>query len=212
MEIARPLVAFLSFFRTLHRILVHRYLKCPSLSPNTTLSSVSASPDSGLLTCDTFHNPMARTDRQIWQQILVMKARKESGVAYPNLYATDAEAKADPKKHVSGQEYTGGRGPDAQRFNCVQRANQNSLENVTFVLPLSLFFGMSMVSVAQMSKLPRRGGGGAGGSYRTTAMWSKIELTIRSFPPQVGDRLHPHLHCRPNWIHCAYIVNIASFF
>ncbi|KAK1926236.1 hypothetical protein DB88DRAFT_155646 [Papiliotrema laurentii] len=63
----------------------------------------------------------------IWQQILVMKARKESGVAYPNLYATDAEAKADPKKH---------------RFNCVQRANQNSLENVTFVLPLSLFFGL----------------------------------------------------------------------
>lgn len=38
---------------------------------------------------------------QAYQFGLVAAARKTSGVNYPNMYATDAEAKADRKKHVS---------------------------------------------------------------------------------------------------------------
>ncbi|AAW46172.1 hypothetical protein CNBK1400 [Cryptococcus deneoformans B-3501A] len=62
-----------------------------------------------------------------WQQILVMKARKESGVKYPTLYVPEAEAAADAKK---------------MKFNCCQRAHANTLENIPYVLA---FFGFLSV-------------------------------------------------------------------
>ncbi|CAO1623208.1 unnamed protein product [Jaminaea pallidilutea] len=49
------------------------------------------------------------------QIILVNKARKASGIPYPQLYADKAEAKASNKAH---------------KFNCVQRAHQNTLESL----------------------------------------------------------------------------------
>ncbi|ORY25156.1 hypothetical protein BCR39DRAFT_544780 [Naematelia encephala] len=64
-----------------------------------------------------------------WQQHLVVRARKTAGVRYPTLYATDAEAAADPKK---------------QMYNCTQRANANTLESIPFILAeygfLSIFY------------------------------------------------------------------------
>lgn len=45
------------------------------------------------------------------QTLLVVKARRNAKVAYPQLYAENAEAAADPLKH---------------KFNCVQRAHQVS--------------------------------------------------------------------------------------
>lgn len=38
---------------------------------------------------------------QTYQQILVSKARKESGIKYPTLYAPEAEAAVDARKMVS---------------------------------------------------------------------------------------------------------------
>jgi hypothetical protein len=43
------------------------------------------------------------SELQMYQIINTSKHRKASGVEYPNAYAGDAEAKADPKKMVLGQ-------------------------------------------------------------------------------------------------------------
>ncbi|KAK4685300.1 hypothetical protein P7C73_g4857, partial [Tremellales sp. Uapishka_1] len=61
-----------------------------------------------------------------WQFIRVGGARKAAKVDYPNLYASDAEAKADPKKMV---------------FNCHQRAHANTLESIPYILAMLLFLG-----------------------------------------------------------------------
>lgn len=54
----------------------------------------------------------------------VMKARKKFGVKYPNLYAN--------KDNCASEDFI-------QRFNCVQRAHQNCLENLpTFYTLLTL--------------------------------------------------------------------------
>jgi hypothetical protein len=49
-------------------------------------------------------------------------------VSYPTLYVSEADAKADAKK---------------MKYQCTQRANQNTLESVPFVLSLLLFLGES---------------------------------------------------------------------
>ncbi|KAH9081548.1 hypothetical protein EDB83DRAFT_555043 [Lactarius deliciosus] len=50
-----------------------------------------------------------------WQMTLVVQARERAGIHYPQLYAEKAEQMASM---------------DAMLFNCVQRAHQNTLENV----------------------------------------------------------------------------------
>jgi hypothetical protein len=50
-------------------------------------------------------------------------------VKYPNLYASDAEAQADPAKKV---------------FNCVQRSHANTLEFVPYVLSLFGYLSESL--------------------------------------------------------------------
>ncbi|KAI9428905.1 hypothetical protein H4582DRAFT_837378 [Lactarius indigo] len=50
-----------------------------------------------------------------WQMTLVVQAREKAGIKYPQLYAEKAEQEASE---------------DARIFNCVQRAHQNTLENV----------------------------------------------------------------------------------
>ncbi|OCF34974.1 hypothetical protein I317_04428 [Kwoniella heveanensis CBS 569] len=56
-----------------------------------------------------------------WQSSTAMKYRKAAGIKYPTLYATEAEANADPKVY---------------KFNCAQRAHGNTLENIPYVLAL----------------------------------------------------------------------------
>mmetsp|Transcript_3461 Transcript_3461/g.12481 ORF Transcript_3461/g.12481 Transcript_3461/m.12481 type:complete len:145 (+) Transcript_3461:134-568(+) len=55
---------------------------------------------------------------------LVMSARDKYGVKYPNLYASKAETK------------------EAEKFNCVQRGHQNTLENVPMFLAFALLGGL----------------------------------------------------------------------
>ncbi|TRM65915.1 hypothetical protein BD626DRAFT_486216 [Schizophyllum amplum] len=52
---------------------------------------------------------------QIGQAVLVMSARKTAGIAYPRLYAEKAEEEASFL---------------ARKFNCTQRAHQNTLEQL----------------------------------------------------------------------------------
>mmetsp|Transcript_32501 Transcript_32501/g.45073 ORF Transcript_32501/g.45073 Transcript_32501/m.45073 type:complete len:145 (-) Transcript_32501:139-573(-) len=59
-----------------------------------------------------------------WKGISVGMARKKYGVKYPNMYADKKENK------------------DADAFNCVQRAHQNSLENYPQFLMLLFLAGM----------------------------------------------------------------------
>jgi len=56
-----------------------------------------------------------------WQGIYVSRHRKAANIAYPQLYAEKAEAEASA---------------EAFKFNCAQRAHQNTLEN----FPQTLFF------------------------------------------------------------------------
>jgi glutathione S-transferase len=55
-----------------------------------------------------------------------VRARNAAGVKYPALYASEAEAAADPKKHV---------------FNCAQRAHAVTLEMLPGTLSLFGFLG-----------------------------------------------------------------------
>ncbi|KAF8507644.1 membrane-associated proteins in eicosanoid and glutathione metabolism [Hysterangium stoloniferum] len=57
----------------------------------------------------------------LWQGINVSRHRKAAKIAYPQLYAEKSEAAASVEAH---------------KFNCAQRAHQNTLEN----LPQILFF------------------------------------------------------------------------
>ena len=49
---------------------------------------------------ETFEWGWQFTIKQLWQLSRVHKIRTETGVRYPTLYVTEAEAKADPKKQV----------------------------------------------------------------------------------------------------------------
>ncbi|PWN29255.1 membrane-associated proteins in eicosanoid and glutathione metabolism [Jaminaea rosea] len=63
----------------------------------------------------------------IFQSLLVSKARKASGVKYPQMYADEKEAKVDAKKN---------------KFNCCQRAHQNTLETLPLFLLTLLISGL----------------------------------------------------------------------
>ncbi|KAL7418927.1 hypothetical protein Q5752_006611 [Cryptotrichosporon argae] len=63
----------------------------------------------------------------VFQMMKVSSARKVADVKYPNLYASDAEAAADPKKFA---------------FNCAQRAHQNTLENAPWLLASFLYLSL----------------------------------------------------------------------
>ncbi|OCH96439.1 membrane-associated proteins in eicosanoid and glutathione metabolism [Obba rivulosa] len=62
-----------------------------------------------------------------WQMIKVGRARKAANIPYPQVYADKAEAAASPQ---------------AQVFNCAQRAHQNTLENLPTVLFSTLILGL----------------------------------------------------------------------
>ncbi|KAK8845416.1 hypothetical protein IAR55_006129 [Kwoniella newhampshirensis] len=71
-----------------------------------------------------------------YQQTLVMRLRKEAGVAYPAAYATEADAAKDFKK---------------MKFNCAQRAHYNTLENIPYVLALFAFLSIFYPKIASVS-------------------------------------------------------------
>jgi glutathione S-transferase len=59
----------------------------------------------------------------LWQTSIVGGARKRAGIKYPQAYAEKAEAAASKEAFV---------------FNCAQRAHQNTLEAIPFVLITTL--------------------------------------------------------------------------
>ncbi|KAI0308310.1 hypothetical protein B0F90DRAFT_1813589 [Multifurca ochricompacta] len=58
-----------------------------------------------------------------WQALAVGKARRKAGVTYPRPYADKAEQEASN---------------DALIFNCLQRAHQNTLENIPVIVITTL--------------------------------------------------------------------------
>lgn len=64
----------------------------------------------------------------LWQGMLVGRARKRAGIAYPQLYAEQAECKENPA---------------ALKFNCTQRAHQNTLEFLPIVVLGTLITGLN---------------------------------------------------------------------
>ncbi|ETW87083.1 MAPEG family [Heterobasidion irregulare TC 32-1] len=68
-----------------------------------------------------------------WQSIVVSKARKSAKIEYPRLYAEKAEQDASI---------------DALKFNCAQRAHQNTLENMPIILTTSLVTALSYPKLA----------------------------------------------------------------
>jgi len=64
---------------------------------------------------------------------VVGKYRKRAGIKYPQMYADNADAEARP---------------DANRFNCAQRAHQNTLENIPMVWATTLIVGLKMPILA----------------------------------------------------------------
>ncbi|KAF8745069.1 hypothetical protein AX14_010543 [Amanita brunnescens Koide BX004] len=62
----------------------------------------------------------------VYQFFLVARFRKRAGIQYPQLYAEKKEAEASP---------------DAMKFNCAQRAHQNTLENLPIIAITSLVAG-----------------------------------------------------------------------
>ncbi|KAG6805879.1 hypothetical protein H0H92_013632 [Tricholoma furcatifolium] len=63
----------------------------------------------------------------VGQSAIVGKWRKRSGIAYPQLYAEKAEAAASQ---------------DAFKFNCAQRAHQNTLENLPVIYTTTILTGL----------------------------------------------------------------------
>ncbi|KAJ8586543.1 membrane-associated proteins in eicosanoid and glutathione metabolism, partial [Rhizopogon salebrosus TDB-379] len=63
----------------------------------------------------------------MWQTFLVGRYRKRSGISYPQMYAEKAE--------VEGSEA-------ALRFNCMQRAHQNTLESIPLVFISTVVAGL----------------------------------------------------------------------
>jgi len=63
----------------------------------------------------------------IAQGVIVSRYRKRAGIKYPQMYAEKAEAEASK---------------DALKFNCAQRAHQNTLENIPLVLVSTIITGL----------------------------------------------------------------------
>jgi glutathione S-transferase len=79
-----------------------------------------------------------------WMSMMVGKARKAAGVDYPNMYAY-AGAEHVYKKAAAEKEPLAGAAMSqvvADRYNSVQRAHQNTVENQPLFLTLLLFSGM----------------------------------------------------------------------
>ncbi|KAF7366488.1 hypothetical protein MSAN_00906000 [Mycena sanguinolenta] len=68
-----------------------------------------------------------------WQGIKVSGARKEANIAYPRLYAEKAEMEASPA---------------ALKFNCVQRAHANTLENIASIYAMTFLTALTSPPVA----------------------------------------------------------------
>ncbi|KJA25141.1 hypothetical protein HYPSUDRAFT_135445 [Hypholoma sublateritium FD-334 SS-4] len=68
-----------------------------------------------------------------FQSTLVSKYRKSAGIAYPQVYADKAQVEASK---------------DAIRFNCAQRAHQNTLENLPIVYVTTLLTGLKFPVIA----------------------------------------------------------------
>ncbi|PWN37648.1 membrane-associated proteins in eicosanoid and glutathione metabolism [Meira miltonrushii] len=73
-----------------------------------------------------------------WQSMLVSGARKAAKIQYPQVYATKEEESANPS---------------ARKFNCAQRAHQNTMENVPQVYASLLIAGVQHPRVAAISGL-----------------------------------------------------------
>ncbi|KAM5532236.1 hypothetical protein V8D89_014075 [Ganoderma adspersum] len=69
----------------------------------------------------------------LWQTFRVGRARKAANVDYPQVYAEKAEAAANQA---------------ALKFNCVQRAHQNTLESIPMILTGTLITGLKYPVVA----------------------------------------------------------------
>eukprot|EP00923_Selenidium_pygospionis_P025834 GHVN01045724.1.p1 GENE.GHVN01045724.1~~GHVN01045724.1.p1 ORF type:complete len:166 (-),score=20.12 GHVN01045724.1:218-715(-) len=63
----------------------------------------------------------------MWMSVMVGKARKRFGVMYPEMYAVKGVTAA---KDSNGQSIALLSDDDCDRFNCYQRAHQNTLENI----------------------------------------------------------------------------------
>ncbi|KAJ7093955.1 hypothetical protein B0H15DRAFT_799000 [Mycena belliarum] len=61
------------------------------------------------------------------QVLTVSRFRARAGIKYPNLYADKAEVAASPTAH---------------RFNCMQRAHQNTIENIAMIYMTSTVLGL----------------------------------------------------------------------
>ncbi|KAF8208383.1 hypothetical protein K438DRAFT_1813910 [Mycena galopus ATCC 62051] len=68
-----------------------------------------------------------------WQTIKVSGHRKRAGVEYPRLYAEQAEIAASS---------------DAMKFNCVQRAHANTLENIPQIYLMTTLIAVKAPVVA----------------------------------------------------------------
>ncbi|KAF8578438.1 membrane-associated proteins in eicosanoid and glutathione metabolism [Ramaria rubella] len=69
----------------------------------------------------------------LWQSHLVGRHRRAAGISYPQAYAEKAEVKASK---------------EALKFNCAQRAHQNTLETLPITLFFLLFSGLTYPTVA----------------------------------------------------------------
>ncbi|KAJ7093957.1 hypothetical protein B0H15DRAFT_831419 [Mycena belliarum] len=63
----------------------------------------------------------------VGQTFAVSSFRARAGIKYPNLYADKAEAAASPAAH---------------KFNCMQRAHQNTIENIALIYMMTTVLGL----------------------------------------------------------------------
>ncbi|KAG2045066.1 hypothetical protein BDR03DRAFT_937834 [Suillus americanus] len=69
----------------------------------------------------------------VWQGIMVGRYRKKAGIEYPQPYAEQAEVKDSAA---------------ALRFNCMQRAHQNTLESAPVVFVSTIVAGLKYPALA----------------------------------------------------------------
>ncbi|THV07610.1 membrane-associated proteins in eicosanoid and glutathione metabolism [Dendrothele bispora CBS 962.96] len=72
----------------------------------------------------------------VWQGLTVNRTRKAAGIPYPQLYAEKSEAAASPA---------------AMKFNCAQRAHQNTLENIPTIYLTSLLTSLKYPKIAAVA-------------------------------------------------------------
>ncbi|RYO90232.1 hypothetical protein DL764_008469 [Monosporascus ibericus] len=92
-----------------------------------------------------------------YHMILTTRARKASGIPYPNAYATAEQANKDPK---------------AMAFNCAQRAHANYTENIT------PFLGFLLISSLEFP----RAGAALGGIWVLGRIWYAMGYTGSNGP------------------------------